>query len=824
MSRYYKLHLHNVKLLQTSSSPYQHITNFIFTMSSYYKLPLHNVKLLQTSSSQCQDITNFIFTMSRYYKLHLHNVKLLKTSSSPYQDITNFIFTMSSYYKLHFYNVKLLRTSFLQCQAITNFIFTMSSYYKRHLHNVKLLQTSSLQCQAITNCILTMSRYYKLHLHNVKLLQTSSSQCQDIINSIFTMSSYYKLHLHNVNILQTSSSQCQAITNFIYWLLLYKTSSCQHQTSDERETGLLLILQVNIRLYISYCVVNIRLYVSYFVDNIRLFMYRILLTQCIENIGWGHYPLGIVSTLRLRTLNMRFFFSLSLAIVAFLAHYNNAALRAANPSRNGEIPIFEANQLKAVATVYTIGVQKLSGVDYNVNELQQISTSGNQVDIPANNNVNQQVTVLLNEFDKIANLGCGGSVVTGPSVSNSVCDECAAENGVGYVTYRNSAGVVDGRYFIQCKREDFGNGFIANVLRCPDSLFWHDDLKNCVGLISSDNYEGQCDSGTYVFASVSCGAYFNCTDGQVRSQCCPDNTGFDPVQKRCVTDPTCKFHCSDPSLSRAANCDKEPVIMQTGQVNPCKFKWIVSPSVSYEMPCAVGTNFNQTACSCTIHSNGTCPGVYNDPCDPDVNVNFNNNKVVDTRGSTVVNKGGAAVNNGIATFNGQNRQRVQFMRYTNNDFTLPLAIKIKYRDTESKQNMALVATGDCLSKPGLYVLVGNSQVTLGLHTESQGYSTKYETSTNAPGLNQWKEVVFHFDGSVLQGEVRTLDSNGNSIVNRSPIPPRTVSSGAGVRILETEGAMVLGYAHDSGYPGFVGDVDEFTVWRGCKAKASPSEY
>ncbi|ESO91693.1 hypothetical protein LOTGIDRAFT_163422 [Lottia gigantea] len=51
-------------------------------MSSYYKLHLHNVKLLQTSSSQCQAITNYIFTMSSYYKLHFN--------------------TMSRYYKLHY--------------------------------------------------------------------------------------------------------------------------------------------------------------------------------------------------------------------------------------------------------------------------------------------------------------------------------------------------------------------------------------------------------------------------------------------------------------------------------------------------------------------------------------------------------------------------------------------------------------------------------------------------------------------------------------------------------------------------------------------------
>ncbi|ESO91709.1 hypothetical protein LOTGIDRAFT_121928, partial [Lottia gigantea] len=51
-------------------------------MPSYNKLHLHNVKLLHTSSSQCQAITNFIFTMSSYYILRLHNVKLLHTSSS----------------------------------------------------------------------------------------------------------------------------------------------------------------------------------------------------------------------------------------------------------------------------------------------------------------------------------------------------------------------------------------------------------------------------------------------------------------------------------------------------------------------------------------------------------------------------------------------------------------------------------------------------------------------------------------------------------------------------------------------------------------------
>ncbi|ESO92132.1 hypothetical protein LOTGIDRAFT_162783 [Lottia gigantea] len=86
MSRYYKLRLHNnIKLLRTTSSQYQGITNYVFTISMYYELRRHNIKVLRTTSSQCQSITNYVVTISRYYELRLHNINVLLTTSSQCQ-------------------------------------------------------------------------------------------------------------------------------------------------------------------------------------------------------------------------------------------------------------------------------------------------------------------------------------------------------------------------------------------------------------------------------------------------------------------------------------------------------------------------------------------------------------------------------------------------------------------------------------------------------------------------------------------------------------------------------------------------------------------
>ncbi|KAK6190994.1 hypothetical protein SNE40_002745 [Patella caerulea] len=418
------------------------------------------------------------------------------------------------------------------------------------------------------------------------------------------------------------------------------------------------------------------------------------------------------------------------------------------------------------------------------------------------------------------------SVEVNTAIPANICDTCDLENGVGYKANPHNC-----RKFVQCKKEDSGSNIIVHDNKaCNDGLFWNQKLKNCVPFPMSDCYQGECDgSKTHLFYSMSCGAYFNCTNGIVEAKCCPQSTPeFNAFSKSCKASTTCAFQCTDDEKTpRSLECTNtyKVHIMDDGLINPCKYD-VHEGAFVKTMGCAAGSNFDSATCQCSIVSRGPCPDLkLVNACDPDFDLDFAKNKIIDTAsGAWIQNIGGVSVKNEYATFNGLNRQRLAVVRYSNIDFALPLAIKVRYRETSGRDSMAVLSTGGCIDLPGLYITAGNGNVTLGIVTEDGDSTTSLKTSALTAGINQWKEVVLYFDGLSLSGVVRNMDSNGVNVVG-SPIPiPKTVSSSTSQRIKSVDGAFQLGYAHDTTLPGFVGDIDNVQLWKGCLKVNTPEEY
>ncbi|XP_050410977.1 protein PIF [Patella vulgata] len=456
-------------------------------------------------------------------------------------------------------------------------------------------------------------------------------------------------------------------------------------------------------------------------------------------------------------------------------------------------------------TVYSLGVARNNLQNYNLNELNIIAT-GNAIQVSSSVNVRA-------EFERIASTVCSNNVVT----TAPVCSDFDLQNGVGY-----KANPKDCKRFIQCEKEAFSTNIIYNDMACNDGLFWNQELKNCVHFPGSDCYRGECDGTTYLYGSVKCGAYFNCTNGVVNSGCCPESAPeFDSVTKKCIVSSNCIFQCTLNNKISYAACQETFKIyrMPNDVIDPCRYEVHEGEGLTKSvkvMHCAAGTNFNPSKCDCSIRNKDPCTGSTPvNPCSEDFYLNFTDDRILDNSVSKawIRNEGPVSVSGERATFDGTTRLAV--LRYSNIDFVLPLAIKVKFRETSSQSNMAVLYT------PSVYITAGNGRVTIGVETVIGGYNSSAATV----GTNQWKEVVLYYDGTTLSGVVRSLDFNGFNIISSTPIPTKTVSFDDTVKKIQTaDGALQIGSLIGGNYPAFVGDIDEVKLWKGCQVVRRPEDF
>ncbi|XP_050410759.1 protein PIF [Patella vulgata] len=360
-------------------------------------------------------------------------------------------------------------------------------------------------------------------------------------------------------------------------------------------------------------------------------------------------------------------------------------------------------------------------------------------------------------------LACLTVEINSEAITN--CDSKDVMNGVGYKASPNSC-----RKFIQCQEADSTHNDTNNVLitamekDCGDSLFWNQQVKNCVRFPESDCYNGECDDATYLFESTSsCGAYFICTNASVSSGCCPESaTAFDPIRKECVFSSTCEYKCNSNATESACSDIYKVHVMDSGKVNPCKYEVHESNHAPKIMSCGAGTNYDAEKCACLGGGETEpkpCPA---EVCKPDFKLTFENNRIRDVAGGAwIQNVGQVSVTDESGNFNGNSRLAV--VRFSNVDFGLPMAVKLRYLDTVNKDDMTVLSTGGDIDLPGLFIKAGNGRVTIGVLTVSANTNFELPLSSSATttGINTWKEVVLYYNGLSLSGVVRSLDTFGS---------------------------------------------------------------
>ncbi|KAK6189697.1 hypothetical protein SNE40_001697 [Patella caerulea] len=405
------------------------------------------------------------------------------------------------------------------------------------------------------------------------------------------------------------------------------------------------------------------------------------------------------------------------------------------------------------------------------------------------------------------------------SAAITACNRKDVMNGVGYKAHPNSC-----RKYIQCKEADSSNdntndGTITAIEKdCPDSLFWNQKLKNCVRFHDSDCYNGECDTVTYLFESTSsCGAYFICTNDSVTTGCCPQSaTAFDAFRKECVFSSTCEYKCNTNTTDKRECSDIYKVhVMDSGIVNPCKYEVHEANHKPKIMSCAAGTHYDAEKCDC-LGATGPCP---QEVCKPDFKITFEDNQIKDVASNNwIARYGQVSVVNGSGDFNGNSRLAV--VRFSNVDFGLPMAIKLRYLDTASQDDMTVLSTGGDIDSPGLYIRAGNGRVTIGVVAVDRDTNDEVplSSSTTTSGINTWKEVVLYYNGFSLSGVVRPVDTFGRN----QPIPPVSVPDNVERRIKAVGGALQIGYSHLGNY--FIGRVDDVNVWIACKTITSPDLF
>ncbi|XP_071104579.1 protein PIF-like [Haliotis cracherodii] len=307
------------------------------------------------------------------------------------------------------------------------------------------------------------------------------------------------------------------------------------------------------------------------------------------------------------------------------------------------------------------------------------------------------------------------------------CDGCRYDNGVGYMPDET-----DCARFYQCVRP--GTTVSSYHKTCPPGLYWNQGVLVC-----------------------DWPANVQCTAGSVATT-------------------TSTVQINVPSA-----CDGS---IRGSSGDQAKYE-ILNHGIWTEMPCAPGTTYSSTTCTCVSGGSVLAAG-----CKAELYLPFNGT-VQDYSGYNV-----AVQNVGVTAFSGygifNNNIQLRILRFSNMHFGNVLVISFLFRQTQATSNaQAIVTNADCEEAGSIYITTNTSTVSFRVINDG---GVRHELSVSYSNTAAMKSVKLTVNNNFMKAEVNSASDQ------------RTFSG----NIRRSQCAIQVG--HGNGYDFFRGRLDELKVF------------
>jgi len=357
--------------------------------------------------------------------------------------------------------------------------------------------------------------------------------------------------------------------------------------------------------------------------------------------------------------------------------------------------------------------------------------------------------------------------------STGVCDGCVMVNGVGYKSHWS-----DCTKFIQCTFQATGDVAVY-VRSCKHGTFWDQRTLSCNHPRNTLCQHDPCQTPGYssYVSTTNCRGYWQCRSGVSHALCCQTGHSYD-VSRGCVPDAQCTDTCSTDIITKT--CDKRAVVGR-----PLMYQQHVPGRGWVPMPCAQGTAFSTTNCSCTTKVN-----TIDVSCKPELYIPFTGDLTDHSGNNNYVQAVGVKLVNNTGYFDGKALMRIP--RFSNLKYGDTMVIKLRYMQdgTLSGKPQALLANGDCNTASSMYIVTSPGKLSMGVSTDKIS-NTSLAVPVTSTG---WQEVVMSVDKQKLEASV-----NGVSY--------QTLFTGS---ISNSKCALQIG--RGSNFNQFTGYMDDITVY------------
>ncbi|XP_041356053.1 protein PIF-like [Gigantopelta aegis] len=339
-----------------------------------------------------------------------------------------------------------------------------------------------------------------------------------------------------------------------------------------------------------------------------------------------------------------------------------------------------------------------------------------------------------------------------PCPSSGLCDDVKMVNGVGFRLHPR-----DCDKFIQCySRPD---GYTLGVVRtCSYGRYWNQEEVMCDEACRVDCPIERCKNdciSTYKMDG-SCRGYWSCDEEKSEPQCCP--MGFAYVSKRgCLLDFTCRDQC--PMICTGEEvCNSRPVWTDAHRYEQSSDRpgWVENACMKSSL------YFDIVACQCS-----TAPTTE---CRPRMTMDFSNPNQLTTDPVVVVSRSNLEVTGKVAVFSGNSKITTDISIRSPG---YPISIRLNYREAAAvNSRQVLVAAPWCKRASSVSMVIFVDKNVIGFEVKNwYGMKEHMTIPTDGFSLDEWKDVLFAYDGKYLTG---TVQSGKNKHASRVYAPKITM--------------------------------------------------
>uniref|UniRef100_A0A0B6ZWV1 Uncharacterized protein n=1 Tax=Arion vulgaris TaxID=1028688 RepID=A0A0B6ZWV1_9EUPU len=439
---------------------------------------------------------------------------------------------------------------------------------------------------------------------------------------------------------------------------------------------------------------------------------------------------------------------------------------------------------------------------------------------------------LIAEFDNIIrSLGCSNVPATTPmsttraTVTTGPCSQCLYDGG-----------------FTRMPDPDYCDSFYwcsetgtATRSACADGTFFDGNICNEMSIVKCPSAECTMNTpvNTYYPSGRCCNVYYECTGGKNVKRLCANGEVYNHAKRSCEVPADIEAVCRQIGKFE---CDKKSDVISSCICssdtfgNQCYF-WCWG----YRFQVSTGTVWSDKECS-LIHSTVDYCQATNITTDRDLDVtckaafsasyNGQSRQVMDERSNAPIDISSIVQNvilsnDAVVFAAGATDPFLYYFYFNNNDIGLNFAINLrfKFKGTDLNINYDLLSNNYCKECPATisFTIAAKSSTTRSLSATlvTTGGTIFLGVDINMSDNSNFLEVIVVFDDSTVSGLVKELNQGTLAVITTVRFP--VINKTSGSTIMPNKCGFVLGRGHNNN---FVGDVDNFAVYRNCKTISS----